>query len=388
MDNHAWSHERCFFSSKLHSGDRVTRSCALSKLELSKGDKFKYLFDFGDEWVFQCKVLQVLDEATAKPVVVRSVGEAPEQYPQWEDEVWDEEWEDDDPVIQLAQSFDEKQLKKMYSDLPVGQETIACLHQYFEAAANLYGVIPVSKLLEIYNSQNEPIPDAAFYAFAEIVRHEEHDYFILSRQEVRYGAEDSKPEQWEIVADHLLEVSTEVYFDFISDQRKGTYKILPKEDFLCYRNEGSLPKNPQNDAMLRYLQKKSRDLMHTPEKICQTIQRMLCEDCCLQEIMELLSETGLQFSSAEDMNEFMQLYQELNNHTRKQVNRGYTPIELIEKQSIRIPAVKPVVLDGQISMFDEMPQRADAETSFPKVGRNDPCPCGSGLKYKKCCGKT
>jgi uncharacterized protein YecA (UPF0149 family) len=22
----------------------------------------------------------------------------------------------------------------------------------------------------------------------------------------------------------------------------------------------------------------------------------------------------------------------------------------------------------------------------PKVGRNDPCPCGSGLKYKKCCG--
>ena len=23
----------------------------------------------------------------------------------------------------------------------------------------------------------------------------------------------------------------------------------------------------------------------------------------------------------------------------------------------------------------------------PKVGRNDPCPCGSGRKYKKCCGK-
>ena len=22
-----------------------------------------------------------------------------------------------------------------------------------------------------------------------------------------------------------------------------------------------------------------------------------------------------------------------------------------------------------------------------KVGRNDPCPCGSGLKYKQCCGK-
>jgi SEC-C motif domain protein len=24
----------------------------------------------------------------------------------------------------------------------------------------------------------------------------------------------------------------------------------------------------------------------------------------------------------------------------------------------------------------------------PKVGRNDPCPCGSGKKYKKCCGAS
>lgn len=23
----------------------------------------------------------------------------------------------------------------------------------------------------------------------------------------------------------------------------------------------------------------------------------------------------------------------------------------------------------------------------PKIGRNDPCPCGSGKKYKQCCGK-
>ena len=25
--------------------------------------------------------------------------------------------------------------------------------------------------------------------------------------------------------------------------------------------------------------------------------------------------------------------------------------------------------------------------SGKKVGRNDPCPCGSGKKYKQCCGK-
>ena len=26
------------------------------------------------------------------------------------------------------------------------------------------------------------------------------------------------------------------------------------------------------------------------------------------------------------------------------------------------------------------------KTADQKVGRNDPCPCGSGKKYKKCCG--
>ena len=37
--------------------------------------------------------------------------------------------------------------------------------------------------------------------------------------------------------------------------------------------------------------------------------------------------------------------------------------------------------------------RRHSETRQPvhkdkKLGRNDPCPCGSGLKYKKCCGKN
>ena len=35
------------------------------------------------------------------------------------------------------------------------------------------------------------------------------------------------------------------------------------------------------------------------------------------------------------------------------------------------------------------PQRVETfRRETPKVGRNDPCPCGSGKKYKKCCGKA
>jgi uncharacterized protein len=31
-------------------------------------------------------------------------------------------------------------------------------------------------------------------------------------------------------------------------------------------------------------------------------------------------------------------------------------------------------------------RRSDLRRTVPKVGRNEPCPCGSGKKYKRCCG--
>ncbi|MEK9934512.1 MAG: SEC-C metal-binding domain-containing protein, partial [Luminiphilus sp.] len=37
---------------------------------------------------------------------------------------------------------------------------------------------------------------------------------------------------------------------------------------------------------------------------------------------------------------------------------------------------------GQQAEAPQQPMVRDA----PKVGRNDPCPCGSGKKYKQCCG--
>ncbi|MBT3637062.1 MAG: hypothetical protein HN531_08995, partial [Opitutae bacterium] len=42
---------------------------------------------------------------------------------------------------------------------------------------------------------------------------------------------------------------------------------------------------------------------------------------------------------------------------------------------------------GQASEAPEIaPIATPVVRDAPKVGRNDPCPCGSGKKYKKCCG--
>ena len=43
--------------------------------------------------------------------------------------------------------------------------------------------------------------------------------------------------------------------------------------------------------------------------------------------------------------------------------------------------------EDNIWLFTEGEMVKSQPVSVTKIGRNDPCPCGSGKKYKKCCGK-
>ena len=56
-----------------------------------------------------------------------------------------------------------------------------------------------------------------------------------------------------------------------------------------------------------------------------------------------------------------------------------------DKPEDEIPTIhEPVIED-----IPDMPGKGKPVVrSQPKVGRNDPCPCGSGKKYKKCCGRN
>jgi SEC-C motif-containing protein len=42
--------------------------------------------------------------------------------------------------------------------------------------------------------------------------------------------------------------------------------------------------------------------------------------------------------------------------------------------------------DGWFFYDGEAPKPQTVKRDTPKVGRNEPCPCGSGRKYKRCCG--
>lgn len=57
------------------------------------------------------------------------------------------------------------------------------------------------------------------------------------------------------------------------------------------------------------------------------------------------------------------------------------------------PAAGPVAMEsGEMPEQTQIPQREKKQEPYrrehPKIGRNDPCPCGSGKKYKNCCGRN
>ena len=69
-------------------------------------------------------------------------------------------------------------------------------------------------------------------------------------------------------------------------------------------------------------------------------------------------------------------------------------VERKSAASITSTAIDRSAIDGMNVEGESKPQNASENkpqpirNEGPKVGRNDPCPCGSGKKYKNCCGKN
>ena len=92
----------------------------------------------------------------------------------------------------------------------------------------------------------------------------------------------------------------------------------------------------------------------------------------MQMIFDIFNNQGISFNDMEQANEVIGMIMTFANNIRIWENNGHTPHEIFE--TYEKPNLKP------------LPDKA-FEMNEEKVGRNDPCPCGSGKKYKKCCLK-
>ena len=69
------------------------------------------------------------------------------------------------------------------------------------------------------------------------------------------------------------------------------------------------------------------------------------------------------------------------------LEKDFDPLMDEFKPSFRNKRIYPYILPMSTKFVEAMkPELYQRKKDEPKVGRNDPCPCGSGKKYKKCCG--
>jgi preprotein translocase subunit SecA len=86
--------------------------------------------------------------------------------------------------------------------------------------------------------------------------------------------------------------------------------------------------------------------------------------------------------------EAYQLFMDMMNRTREEVVEKIFWVQVGREEDVERIEVEQQVQQQRMvfNLGDHEPAQAPVKVK-KNVGRNDPCPCGSGQKYKKCCGK-
>jgi len=85
--------------------------------------------------------------------------------------------------------------------------------------------------------------------------------------------------------------------------------------------------------------------------------------------------------------EGFELFQDMISRVKEEIVNILFRIQISEPEKIdeiKKPKEQKLIFSGK----DEAVPKKPVKREEGKVGRNDPCPCGSGKKYKKCCGKN
>lgn len=258
---------------------------------------------------------------------------------------------------------------------------------------NFYGVFDKDVLLEMYNARKgyhvsyEEL-ERMCNEFPEDLtecRLEDGQKFIV----VKYIAYDGSFKE-------LLEI-----------QQGKDFYIPTAEEVLDYNKNLYLSKEPAYQKLREFFQKEIgltyRDAHDEAAEVWEKVQY----DVDIQDMFQYLLDLYGEELTERRLDMLVNLLQDANNHTRLQIHRGHTPDEILQSD-IRMGyfTQPPVIVPGSTNAANmlkaasaelaAMGVRVDFDSNADivadgkiqkKIYPNDPCPCGSGKKYKKCCGR-
>lgn len=216
------------------------------------------------------------------------------------------------------------------------------------AGINLYGIYEISFFIELFNNLFNDVDPLDYDELSK--------YLKLCEKS---GSEIGNYENY-IASNSLFIVESD--FEGLRKVTEGKdYYIPTKDELMRYLDSDYFEKTKQYTEFEEVIYKKLKD-EERAEEIAEIIGfNSKFKDVTIEYMSFEFKVLGIEFTDKKEEKEFLEAYVNLYNNTRVWQERGFTLNEIGKPLSI-MPVKKEVA-----------------------VGRNEPCPCGSGKKYKKCC---
>ena len=264
-----------------------------------------------------------------------------------------------------------------------------------QAFANYYWSLPVSYAISTISKWH---PEVTAQQLARALRRDR----ILK---YNFCVESEGLDEPEIVADHLVTIDYNDFERFIAARFDLPYRDCDEQTLLRFDDERL--DIPEKQAIIGF----GREELGLDDDWT----RQLVDDCVLYQpialcegkswVMSVLRGEAygkIHFRTIEQVKRFRELGTRFYEAMPNPVLRGWKPSEIENPPVLPddIPEKDEDIPDGRKAMDEILAQYGGREkvrellmqslskaAPKKKVGPNDPCPCGSGKKYKKCCGR-
>lgn len=234
---------------------------------------------------------------------------------------------------------------ELYKEVDTGENMEARLEvqrrlNLIRAALHLYGIVSFEQLIHLFKK----------YYDEDVTSKELVDFLEGSPYDISIDEDKAQ-----IVIDDMNYAQYEMVRKLQGDR---PYYEPEFGKFIKFSDPNYIDES-SNHKKLREWIKKNVDVPKSKhESIYISLLQLIMRGEKQDEIVKYLMSLNVEFSNVNDQREFFDNIAGIVENTRHFKYRGHKESELKTKT-----IVKEV-----------------------KVGRNDPCPCGSGKKYKKCCG--
>ncbi len=369
---------------------RRTEDTSLAALELKQNKRFLYLFDFGDELRHEVRVLRrgARQSEASYPRIVASHGKAPEQYPDWNELDAPDPGEEEDgeehthacahgEVASRISAEVRQALEQLIPEVEscaaanrvrwTGQSTSDVEDDDADVGDDLEGD---DDDYDVHFKPGPPPPPA------ELKRH-----YGLAKDLLQHAGGDLGVIH--VVVEHSIDENVIGWLCHLPDDLSQAELHEPALD-LAQALLASEPQLGLRRSMPRLLMRAGH-----PDQALAAL-----DECLIQEPddTELLLDAGDLQATLGNTDQAIVSYRAALNwagsdlELREEILETLLP--LLEKTGQRDEASRLVRSEQQlVERVAPWAVATPLRREQPKVGRNDPCPCGSGKKFKKCCGK-